>query len=178
MSHNPKIKSSSNEEEEASNSNISISTASTSKASILKANTKAAASNAKAAALSAKANAKAAALSAKASAKAAVSSAKAAVSSATAAALNPNAAVWSAPTSSIETPQPADHYENVEMTTTVKMGLRAALNLSPMQYSRLQGVVEPLVRTISRMFRSASLAILYHLTDLAAPRATQRRSWL
>ena len=176
---------------------ISISTASTSKASILKANTKAAASNAKAAALSAKANAKAAALSAKASAKAAASiakaaaasakasakaaasiakataasakaSAKAAVSSAKAAALNPNAAVWSAPTSSIETPQPADHYENVEMTTTVKMGLRAALNLSPMQYSRLQGVVEPLVRTISRMFRSASLAILYHLTDLAA----------
>ena len=42
------------------------------------------------------------------------------------------------------------------------------MDLKPDQYIRFQNVVEPLVQTLSKMSRSASLSILYHLTDLSA----------
>ena len=64
------------------------------------------------------------------------------------------------------TSQSADEVK-VEVTTTIKMGLKSALNLNNTQYERFQQVVEPLVQILSKMMRSASLALLYHLTESA-----------
>ena len=54
------------------------------------------------------------------------------------------------------------------MTTTIKAGLKSILALNKDQYERLQQVIEPLVHTISKMLRSSSIALLYHLTALVS----------